>query len=132
MDPHSQISLNAATLGPSNLQVPPSPETSKTSPFTEKPVLPVPFKGLLHDNQSSAALSALPVPDRATLGNAHLVKELPDVVVLPPTSQEGNDPFCVWSAQDEGIVRSFLDSNPPTPVRRHDTIHSLPTLLHKV
>lgn len=49
----------------------------------------------------------------------HLIKEFPDIYAVPAAVEaqgKTDSPFCVWSAQAEGIMRSFLERDIPHAV----------------
>src|ERR1700733_2585551 len=46
----------------------------------------------------------------------HLICELPNIYLIPPNGNPLKTGICVWNSKFDGILSSFLDSGPSTPV----------------
>lgn len=60
----------------------------------------------------------------------HLICELPDIYLVPPNDDPLKVAICVWDSKTDGILSTFLDSSPSTPVASPvgPPFHTLPII----
>lgn len=60
----------------------------------------------------------------------HLICELPNIYLIPPNGDPLKTSICVWNSKFDGILSSFLDSDPSTPLATPVLCSALYVALH--